>query len=288
MQKPLLNRPARQSRRPDAYGLLILPLLGVVSFFYALPILRVLWLSVTDPRFGFHNYGMLVTNEGVRHAIVVTLRICTITSLLAVAIGYVVAYTMVHVGERQRVWISLFVLVPFWMSVLVRTFSWLTILRTEGVANSILIDSGIISQPLQLTRNEFGVILSITHYMIPYAVLTLYANMRGINPALMMASRSLGASAARTFRSVFLPLTRPGLVASGFLVFVLSLGFYVTPAVLGGGRVVMAAEYISVQILETMRWGLGAMMATTLMIVVVALFALISRSVATDRLMVEN
>ena len=124
----------------------------------------------------------------------------------------------------------------------------------------------------------------MVHVMLPYAVLTLYANMRGIDVRLVAAARSLGASRFQAFRMVFLPLTRPGLIGAGTLVFILSLGFYVTPALLGGGKVLMIAEYVAVQINDTLRWGLGTMLATTLMLsVLFALWAL-SRIIDVKRL----
>jgi len=124
----------------------------------------------------------------------------------------------------------------------------------------------------------------MVHYMVPYAVLPLYAGMKGIDPALAAASRSLGAGPARTFVKVFLPLSLPGIFAAGLLVFVLSLGFLVTPAILGGGKVVMIAEYVRLQIFQTVRWGVGTMMASVLLLSVLALIALLSRVVDVRRL----
>ena len=120
-------------------------------------------------------------------------------------------------------------------------------------------------------RNELGVLIGMVQYMIPYAILPLLANMQGIDPRVMSASRSLGASSAQTFFRVFLPLTKPGIIAASLLVFICSLGFYVTPAILGGGKVLMIAEYISVQLLVTVRWGTAAMLATLMLASVLAL-----------------
>jgi len=137
---------------------------------------------------------------------------------------------------------------------------------------------------VQLARNELGVLIAMVHVMLPYAILTLYANMRGIDAGLVAAARSLGASRFQAFRLVFLPLTRPGLIGAGTLVFILSLGFFVTPALLGGGKVLMVAEYVAVQINDTLRWGLGTMLAATLMIAVLAGLWLMSRVVDVRRL----
>ena len=169
------------------------------------------------------------------------------------------------------------VLISFWVSVLVRAFSWLTLLGRNGLLNAALVSSGLSEEPINMIRNEFGVLIGMIHYMVPYAVLPLLANMQGIDHRIMDASRSLGAGSLQTFLKIYLPLTKPGVIASSLLVFIISLGFYVTPALLGGGRVLMVAEYVSVQILITVQWGLAAMLATLLLSGVFALLYIMSR-----------
>src|SRR5258708_33221144 len=134
------------------------------------------------------------------------------------------------------------VLVACWISIRGRSFAGLRLVGGEGPVNGLLVWSGVIDEPLALVRNETGVLIGMIHVMLPYAILTLYANMRGIDLGLVAAARSLGASRLQAFRMVFLPLTRPGLIGAGTLVFILSLAFYVTPALLGGRRVLMVAE----------------------------------------------
>jgi putative spermidine/putrescine transport system permease protein len=266
-------------RLPSSAWLLVLPLIFVLALLYVGPIASVLWLSVTDPSPGLGNYERLLFSDALQRVLWSTLRIAALTTLFATLFGYLIAYTMHHTSARHRHWIMAFVLVPFWVSVLVRAFAWLTLLRTEGVINTALMSSGIIASPLDLVRNELGVVIGMVHYMIPYAVLPLYANMQGIDQRILNASRSLGASPRTTFMRVFLPLSAPGIAAAALLVFVLALGFLVTPAILGGGRVVMIAEYVRVQILQTVRWGVGTMMASVLLITVVVLLAAMSRVV---------
>ena len=149
------------------------------------------------------------------------------------AIGYLVAYTALHVHSRHGEWILFFVLLCFWLSVLIRAFAWLTLLQGRGLINTVLMSWGVIETPLALVRNEFGVVLGMVHYMIPYAALPLYANMKGIDPRLVPAARGLGASPWAAFAKVFLPLSSPGILSASILVFILWLGFYVTPALLG-------------------------------------------------------
>ena len=256
---------------------LVLPLLAALGILYLAPLGRVLWISVSDPALGFGNYARLIATESMQRVLWTTLRLSTVTTIVTMAAAYLVAWTMLHAGPRHRVWIAGFVLVPFWVSVLVRAFAWLTLLRQEGLINNALLDAGLIASPLPLVRNEFGVVVGMVHYLIPFAVLPLFANMRGIDAGLVPASRSLGAGPLQSFVRIFLPLSLPGIVASGLLVFILALGFLVTPAILGGGRVVMISEYVRVQIFQTVRWGVGTMMASCLLLTVLLLLAAMSR-----------
>jgi len=262
------------------YWLLVLPLLLTVVGLYLYPIGQVLWISVTDPSFGLQNYERLFTSAATQRILWTTLEIACITTAFALLAGYLVAYVMAHVGGRHLVWILLFVLVPFWVSVLVRAFSWLMLLHDGGLLNSALMDSGITSEPLQLVRNQLGAIIGMVHYMIPYAVLPLFAAMKGIDPSYVAAARGLGAGPLTAFWRVYLPMTLPAVVGAGLLVFILTLGFFVTPAILGGGKTVMVAEYVSVQILQISRWGVAAMMATVLLFAVLLLLLSLDRFVS--------
>jgi len=246
---------------------------------YFFPLAKVLWISVTEPVPGLGNYAKLITSESVHKVLIVTLRICVITTAVTLVLGYVLSYAMVQAKGAWLRGLTFFVLLPLWISVLVRAFSWVTLLRSNGVINQALLSAGVIAEPLTLLRNEFGVIVGMVHYMVPFAVLPLYSNMRGIDLRLIAAARLLGASPWRAFRRIFLPLSRPGVVASGVLVFIFSMGFYVTPALLGGGRVFMIAEYIGVQITQTINWGLGTMLATLLLVSILAIMAALGRIV---------
>jgi putative spermidine/putrescine transport system permease protein len=259
--------------------LLVLPLVAMLAALYAYPLFKVLWISVSDPVLGFDNYAKLFTAAGIQHMLWTTLKLCLITTAIAMVLGYLVAYALVHVGPRQRTWMWLFILVPFWVSVLARTFSWLILLHDNGVVNSALRDWGVTTEPIELVRNQFGVVVGMVHYMVPYAVLPLFAAMSAIDQRTVAAARGLGASPFDAFMKVFLPLSLPGIVASGVLVFILTLGFFVTPAILGGGKTLMIAEYVSVQILQVVRWGIGSMLAVVLVAWVFLLLMVMSRFV---------
>ncbi|MFG1399980.1 ABC transporter permease [Roseixanthobacter pseudopolyaromaticivorans] len=261
------------------YLVLALPAILMMGVFFAIPLLQVLWLSVSEPRLGFENYQEIATNPLIARIWMTTLRVCLITTVISVVFGYVVAYAMTVVGPRQRMGMIFCILATFSFSVLVRAFAFVVLLRTEGILNEALLAMGLIHQPLRLLRNEVGVVIGMAHYGLPVAILALYSNLRGINAKLMDAARGLGASGFQAFRVVYLPLSVPGILAASVLVFVYSLGFFIIPALLGGGRVVMIAEYIRVGFEETLRWGYATMLATTLVAVVLILLAVMSRFV---------
>ena len=271
-------------RRDGGWWALILPAFLLMTLFYVAPIVQVLAISFTEPQPGLGNYERLFTSESVQRVIGTTLRICLATTVLALLLGYVLAYRIALASERARRWWILAVLVPLWISVLVRAFAWVTLLRRQGLVNEGLLAAGLIAEPLPLVWNEFGIVVGMVHYMVPYAVLPMLASMREIEPKLLAAARGLGASRLTVFRRVFLPLSLPGLVASGVLVFIFSLGFYVTPAILGGGKTLMVAEWIGLQILDLLRWGLGTMMATMLVVAILVTLAVFSRLVDLRRL----
>ena len=266
------------------YWLFLAPAALLLAAFYFYPLLGVLWISVAEPKPGLGNYELLLSSPAVAHVLATTARICAMTTAITILLGYAVAYALVHLSPKAQRWMFLGVLLPLWISVLARAFAWLTLLRSEGIINELLLVLGVIHEPLHLMWNELGITIGMVHYMLPYAILPLYANMRGIDVRLPAAARGLGATRLQAFLRIFLPLSLPGIVGAGILVFIFSLGFFVTPAILGGNRVLMIAQYISIQILDLIRWGLGAMMATVLTAVVLALMALLARLVDLRRL----
>ena len=255
------------------YLVLLLAPLVLLAGFYLYPLLRVLWLSVTVPTPGLGNFERLFTSDAIQRVIWTTVRLCVLTTALALLAGYVIAYAAAHLPGWRGELLLFLVLLSFWLSVLIRAFAWLTLLQSRGVINTALMQIGLTDAPLPLIRNEFGVVLGMVHYMIPYATLPLYANMRGIDPRLVPAARGLGAGPVRAFLRVYLPMSLPGLISAGVLTFIFSLGFYVTPALLGGGKTIMIAEYIAVQINDTLNWGLGTMLATSLLLAIFAVLA---------------
>lgn len=259
--------------------LLVLPVILFVGVLFLLPVLRILMLSVTEPAVGLGNYRELFTDPVYLKIIATTVRICVLTTVITLLMAYVLAYAMANVPSSARSWMLAFLLIPFWLSVLVRAFAWVLLLSRQGIVNATLMALGVIDSPLTLLRNETGVLIGMVHFMVPYATLPMLSNMLGIDRALMAASRSLGAGPIRTFLRVYLPLSLPGVLAAGVLVFVFCLGFFITPALLGGGKTMMVAQYIQFGISETMNWGISTAFATVLLVSVLLSLSLMMRYV---------
>ena len=177
----------------------------------------------------------------------------------------------------MRLFAELCILIPFWISVLTRAFGWVALLSNRGLINTWLTQLGVIAEPLTLVRNEFGVVLGMVHFLIPFAVFPIASAMRSIDDRVLLAARGMGASATRTFWQVYLPMTMPGVLGAAILVFVFALGFFITPAILGGGRSVMAAELIYLRIFQSPDWGLGAAISVLMIVIVALLLTLMMR-----------
>lgn len=272
------------TRRGAGYLALIAPLPVFLGLVYGLPFLGVARWSVTLPEPGLSQYVRVFTDPIVVGVLLRTLRICAVVTVAATAAAYALAYVWVHGSPRQRRLVEFCVLVPFWISTLTRAFGWLVLLYNRGLVNSWLQELGVIAEPLTLVRNEFGVVVGMTHFLIPFAVFPIASAMRHVDERVLLASRGMGAGRLRTFWSVFLPLTMPGILGAGLLVFVFSLGFFITPAILGGGRSVMAAEFVYVQTFQTTNWGLAAAISVVMVAIVAVLVMLMFRLTRVDKL----
>ncbi|GLK85771.1 polyamine ABC transporter permease [Ancylobacter defluvii] len=244
---------------------------------YALPFFGVALWSVTLPEIGTGQYQRLVGDPLVLSVFLRTFRICLIVTAIAVAAAYAITYVWVRGSRLQRRIIEICIFVPFWISLLTRAFGWLALLSNRGLFNSWMQALGLIDSPLMLVRNEPSVIAGMVHVLIPFAVLPLASAMRAVDERVLLAARGMGASRLRIFWSVFLPLTLPGVIGATLIVFVFSLGFFVTPAILGGGRSVMVAELVYLRMFQSPDWGLGAAISVALVLIVAGLMALLSR-----------
>lgn len=268
-------------RMPDAfrYWFLVLPALTIMIVFYIWPLLGIWQISLTEPQAGVANYRDMFDSTAVQTSFILTFRVAILTTVGCLILGYIVAYVISNFARRAKPLMVALVLLPFWVSVLIRSFSWIILLGRSGVVNDTLIGAGLIDSPMRLMHNEFGVVIAMIHVMLPFAVLPMMANMRGISGAYVDAARGLGASEWTAFRQVYFPQTMPGVMSGALLVFVLSLGFYVTPALLGGGRVLMISEYITYQIQEFLNWGLGSALSVALLVATAAVIVIAARFV---------
>lgn len=169
----------------------------MVIVFYFTPLAQVLWISVSEPALGFDNYALLFTSPPIQRVLTVTARICVFTTAVTLVLAYVVAYVLTHAGPAAQRLMMLGVLLPLWMSVLVRAFAWVTLLRRQGLVNNGLIGMGVIDEPLALMWNELGVTIGMVHYMLPLGILPLWAGMRDIDPRVLAASRGLAPARAK-------------------------------------------------------------------------------------------
>ena len=267
---------------------LSLPTLLIIGVVVFMPVLWLFFLSFLD-RAGSpttENYAR-VLGSLYYETYLVTFQISLVVTLVCVVLGYPLAYWLSRLSPGVAGVLMIFVLLPFWTSVLVRTYAWLVLLQRRGVINQLLQALGVIDAPLQLANNLTGSIIGMVHIMLPFLVLPLYAAMRGIDGNLMRASMSLGSSPAGAFWRVFVPMSLPGLFAGVVLVFVLSLGFYVTPALLGGGRVQMIAQRIEATINLYTNWGAASALGAVLLAAALGLVVLLHRVFGLDRLFVR-
>ncbi|WP_239025032.1 ABC transporter permease [Rhodoligotrophos defluvii] len=266
LNEPLLKR--QELRERAALWSLSLPGAALIFIVLVLPIGWLFWLSFFDAAGepSLVNYQRMLRSVYVK-TFITTFEVAGLVTVLCVLLGYPVAYLLSQVSRRTATILLVFVMLPFWTSVLVRTYAWLVLLQRTGLINSWLVGSGLIDEPVPLVHNFFGTVVGMVHIMLPFLVLPLYASMRAIDPVLVRAAANCGASPAQAFRQVFLPLSLPGLAAGVGLVFVLCLGFFVTPALLGGGRVPMWAMRIADNIAVYGNWGAASALGVALLVV---------------------
>jgi putative spermidine/putrescine transport system permease protein len=207
-----------------------------------------------------------------------------VVTALCLLLGYPLAYKLASLPVGVANLLLILVLLPFWTSLLVRTGAWVVLLQREGVINDLLMALGLIREPLQLVYNRFGVYVAMTHILLPFMVLPLYSVMRGIPPEYMCAAASLGAAPFRAFLRVYLPLTVPGVGAGCLLVFILAIGYYITPALVGGANDQMVSYFVAFFTNQTINWGMASALGAVLLAATLLLFALYARLVGIDRL----
>lgn len=265
--------------------ILLSPALLTVAFLLVVPVFFIIvysfWLrsaaGAEISGFFLDNWQEVFSDAFYRDILFRTLRIAAITTVLCALLGYVPAYFIAMSETQFKTLLLLLLILPFWISYIIRTMSWINILGASGALNRMLISFGLITEPLQILYNEWTVILGLVHFLLPFMVLNVFVSLDGIDRNLLDASRSLGASDFQSFREVTLPLSLPGLAAGGLLCFVLAAGTYITPLVLGGPRDAMFANLVFEAIITQLNWPLGSALSIVLLVVLGGIVAVYNR-----------
>src|SRR6185369_13430250 len=224
-------------------------------------------------------------NESVfRNVLARTLWIAGVVTLICLALGYPVALFIARQPPQRAALILFLVLLPFWTSLLVRTVAWVVLLQREGILNNLLLSLGIVHEPLRMIFNRFAVYVAMVHVLLPFMVLPLYAVMKAISPTYERAALSLGAAPLTAFRRVYMPQTLPGVGAGCLMVFIQALGYYITPALVGGADDQMISYFIAFYAGKTVNWGMAAALSIMLLTATLLLYAVYNRMVGVERM----
>ena len=248
---------------------LVLPALVFLLIIYIYPLAKMILMSLFDPGFTLVHYQEFISTGVYVKVFYNTLKISFFSTLICLIIGYPVSFLLASVSPKTRGLMIVFVVIPFWISLLVRNYAWMVLLGRNGIFNSLLLKLGIISAPLKLMYNAFGMYVGMVHILLPYMIFPLFAVMSGIDWDLIRASRSLGANTFQTFIRVYFPLSIKGISAGCLIVFILAIGFFITPALLGGLKEIMISNVIENQVSNLLTWGFGSALAFVLLTVAV-------------------
>lgn len=269
---------ARSGIARDRRGWLVVPAFILLIVIFCYPVGKLLLRSFSYPQWGFQNFYTIATQPVFFSALKNTVIISGSVTLLCLICGYPLAYSIARAQGWLRRLLIFAVLIPFWSSILVRTFGWLVLLQQRGVVNRWLMNLGLTDTPITMVHSRVGVLVGMVHILLPFMVLPLYAVMLRINPSYTQAAASLGATPVKNFWRVYLPLSWPGVINGTVLVFVSGLGYFITPALLGGAGDTMIAQLIEIQVSEFGQWGIAGALALVLLFGVGVTFALLFRT----------
>jgi putative spermidine/putrescine transport system permease protein len=265
------------------YGLL-LPVFLYLLFFFIYPLVKMFLTSIFDPSFTLKNYIRLYENPVYLDVILRTFRLSFLVTIVSLLVGYPLAYFLNRVDSKISQILMIFVILPFWTSILVRVYAWMVILGRNGIINSVLMKLGLISSPINLLFNTFSVTIGMVHFLLPFMVFPLYSTMNGIDKNLVMAAYNLGATPAKAFFKVFFPLSLPGVGAGSLIVFILAIGFFITPALLGGRSNIVISMLIENQVNVQFNWSFAAAIAFILLIFTLIIFNVSNRFLGINRI----
>lgn len=250
-----------------------LPALLLIVVFFVVPVVALLLRSVLEPTPGLQNYATLFGSTTYLDIFANTFIVSTVVTLVSLAIGVPVAWSLVIMPPTLARIVFAILLLSMWTNLLTRTYAWMVLLQRTGLINQILLWTGLIDEPLTLVNNLTGVTIGMTYIMLPFVILPLYGVIRNIDRAVLRAAALCGATRWQALTRILLPLAAPGMAAGGLMVFVMSLGYFVTPALLGGTSNMMLAELIAQLVQSLVNWGLGGAAAFVLLVVTLSLYA---------------
>jgi mannopine transport system permease protein len=261
------------------------PFFALVVFAFLYPLANLLWMSLFEPHPTLEHYQRVVDNPVYLHVLWRTLQIALLVSVLSLALSLPVALLMVNSRGPKAIFLAACILLPLWSSVLVRTAAWAILLQRHGIINDTLQLLGITDKPITMLYTQGAVVVAMTHVLMPFMVLPIYGALRNIPADYSRASAICGAGPVRTFREVTLPLAMPGVISGFILVYLTSLGYFITPALLGSPQEMMIATLISQQMRENLDWPFAAALVGVLTLIVTAITLVFSRVFRFDRMM---
>jgi len=277
-------RPGLLSRPSTVPALLLLPCMIWIVFFFLLPLALMCWRSLASEGFSLAAYAVLFSSPLYGKVMGTTLKMASIATVCALVLAYPIAYVLTVAGGKLRGLILLFVLIPYWVDIIVRSFSWLIMLGDNGLINKTLIELGLLREPLPLLYNMFSVLIAMVQIVLPITIVTLFGAMLRIDLTLIAAAKIHGASEWQAFRTVFFPLSLPGVYGAGLLAFILALGFYVTPALLGSPKETMIAQTIMIEASQLLDWPQASAAGAVLLVITTSIAAVYNRYFSLDRL----
>lgn len=278
----------RQDDRRERWRLfgLASPAILIVLVILVIPVGWLFYVSFigADGTFSMENYERMIKRRSYARIFQTTFEVSLITTGLCILIGYPLAYFMSQLPLKWANLCLVTVLLPFWTSLLVRTYAWLVLLQRQGLVNDWAISLGLWEEPIKMVHNLTGTLIGMVHIMLPFLILPVYGAMRAIDRDYMKAASNLGASPTRAFWTIFFPLSTPGLFAGALMVFILCLGFFVTPAVLGGGKVILVSMQIVSNIELFVNWGAASALGVVLLVLTVGALWIASRFVRLEQM----
>lgn len=287
----MATKPLAKIRRTDSareYGpalslFLISPLVLLLFGGFLYPVGKLFWGSLFVPEATLANYARILQEPLFLLVLWRTFEIAIVVTALALLLGYPVALAMARVSGRTAMLIAACVLIPLWTSVLVRSYAWIVLLQRNGLINSILVEAGLVETPLRLLYTQGAVIAAMTQVLLPFMILPIYSVVRNVPDDLVRAARNLGAGSLQAFVRVTLPLSLPGVTAGVLITFILSLGFYITPALVGGPSTLMMSTLIGQQTTELLDWPFAGALAAVLLAATLLLVIVFRRALALNK-----